>query len=66
MPAALFFCGSSRSGRETPLMRVCACGRTKGLSDRPLETFGAVPLMIGSEIARFFIKITLPINIQEQ
>ncbi|MBQ6174156.1 MAG: hypothetical protein IJK28_05995, partial [Clostridia bacterium] len=39
---------------------------TKGLSDRPLETFGAVPLMIGSEIARFFIKITLPINIQEQ
>ena len=45
-------------------MGVCACGRTRGLSDRPLDSFGAVPLMIGSEIARFFIRIALPINIQ--
>ena len=35
-------------------MRGCACGRTRGLSDRPLDSFGAVPFMIGSGIARFY------------
>ncbi len=24
------------------MFEVCACGRTKGLSDRPLETFGHI------------------------
>ena len=31
----------------------CACGRTKGLSDRPLETFGAVTPMLLSLYWRF-------------
>ena len=38
-------------------MRRCACGRTRGLSDRPLDSFGAVPLMIGFGIVRFFYQL---------
>ena len=39
-------------------MRECACGRTKGLSDRPLETFGADSLKIGSGDCKL-LKVTL-------
>ena len=48
--------GSSRLVRETPLVRECACGRTRGLSDRPLDSFGAVPLNNSWGIVRFLMK----------
>ena len=48
--------GSSRLVREIPLVRECACGRTRGLSDRPLDSFGAVPLNHSWGIVRFLME----------
>ena len=44
---------ASRLVREIPLVRECACGRIRGLSDRPLDSFGAVPLNNSWGIVKF-------------
>ena len=50
----LLFHVSSRFIRESSLMRGCVCGRTRELSDRPLDSFGAVPFIIGPETESIF------------